>query len=269
MKIRHDDTPRVGQEVESTFVAYDDYGKELGGADVTEVMRDMLFPGRPHQLMVHTYCEPEALDALLGAATARAMFLARRMPNTPARIFTECDPRDKDYLTVLETQGYVNDDGKVRLTRDLRRGRIFRQCPRECVVLRDYLIDETESKYFLERYNATFGTDVDEEWLDELKRRPNFARFLAAAPDGLAGELVTWSDEDAGVVGIIQTPPHWQRHGVAGYLMEQAHDYWVNRGLRWAYFDVWVRLRGAVKLAASSGFERAVELKRYPGIDID
>lgn len=268
MKIRHAEGPLVGQETEDTFVAYDDLEEMLGGADVTSVMRDMLCPGRPHQMLIRAECEPEALDALLGAATARAMYLARQKPDTPARIFCECSPGDGERMRALMSQGYQDDDGLVRMRKTLRRGPIMRPLPKDCVVVRDYLIDETEGKYFIERYNAMFASDKDEAWLKVVKQRPDFARLLAVAPDGLAGELVTWSDGQAGVVGVIQTPPHWQKQGVASYLMEQARNHWVDRGLTEAYFDVWTRLTGAMRLAATSGFRQAEMLLRYPGIDI-
>jgi len=258
----------MGLDIRNTFIAYDDLGAPLGTADVTEVMRDMLFPRRPHQLLVRTDCEIEALDALIGAATARAMQLAREKPGTPARLFTECAPDDERRMRALEIQGYIDDDGLIRMHRPLRRGPIVKPCPKDCVIVRDYLIDETESRFFIERYNAMFGAERDESWLKALKQRSNFARLLAVASDGLAGELVTWSDGGAAVVGVIQTPPHWQKKGVASYLMEQARNYWLDRGLDEAYFDVWTRLSGAMRLAATSGFRPSGMLTRYPGIDI-
>ncbi len=268
MKIRHAEGSAFGLDIENTFVAYDDLGDPLGEADVTEVMRDMLCPTRPHQLLIRTDCELEALDALLGAATARAMLLAREKPLSPARIFCECNPLDEKRMRVLETQGYLDDDGLVRMHRVLKRGPIVKPAPKDCVIVRDYLIDEMESKYFIKRYNAMFSTAFDDEWLKRIKQRPNFARLLAVAPDGLAGELVTWSDGIYGVVGIIQTPPSWQRKGVASFLLEQARNYWMDRGLSEAYFDVWTRLTAAMRLAATSGFRPQGTLVRYPGIDV-
>ncbi|MDL2206439.1 hypothetical protein LJC33_05955 [Eubacteriales bacterium OttesenSCG-928-N13] len=268
MKIRHMDGPLEGQDTQDTFVAYDDLGGMLGGADVTSVMRDMLCPSRPHQLLIRTECEQGALDALLGAATARAMYLAREKQDSPARIFCECNPSDEERMRVLQTQGYMDDDGLVRMKKMLKRGPIIKPLPRDCVIVRDYLIDDSESKYFVERYNAMFASDKDMDWLNELKQRPNFARLLMVAPDGLAGELVTWSDAYSGVVGVIQTPPHWQQKGVASHLMEQARNYWLDKGLVDAYFDVWTRLTGAMRLAATTGFRPEEMLLRYPGIDM-
>lgn len=268
MKIRHDENPKGGLEQQNTFVAFDDMGSELGRADVTEYMRDMLFPGRPHQLLIHVDCEDEALDALIGAVTARAMLMARLKPDTPARIFTEVRPGDETRMRALLSQGYLDNDGLMRMHKPIRRGPLVKPMPKDCVIVRDYLIDETEGRYFVERYNAMFGAKMDMEWLKELKQLPNFCRLLAASSGGLAGELVTWSDGPCGVVGVIQTPPHWQRRGVASYLLDQARNYWVDRGLGEAYFDVWTRLNGAMRLAATSGFRPAATLKRLPGIDI-
>lgn len=269
MKIRHVSVPLVGQEIENTFVAFDDVESELGTADVVQALRDALCPSRPHHLQIRTNCEDAALFALLGAATARAMLLARLRPGTPARIFTEVDPDDAPRMEVLLSQGYKDDDGLMRMAKEVRRGPLVKPMPRGCVNVKDYLIDEKESKYFIERYNAMFASDVDDEWLKGLKQKPNFCRLLLAAPDGLAGEMLTWSDCGCGVVGVILTPPHWQRKGVGSHLLDQARQYWADKGLTAAYFDVWTRLSGAMRLAATCGFRPERALKRYPGIDVD
>lgn len=266
MKIRHATQTDEGTAVENTFVAYDDLENCLGEADVSEYMRDMLCPSRPHHLKVRVDCEEEAMDALLGAATARAMLLARGNA-AAARIYAQCGAEDTLFMRALTAQGYKDDDALIRMRRPLRRGPIVKPLPAGCVIVRDYLIDETESRFFLERHNAVFAENRDMAYLRELKQKPNFARLLAVAPGGLAGELITWSDGAAGVVGVVETPPAWQKKGVASYLMEQARMYWLSKGLSTAYFDVWTRLTGAMRLAATSGFRPAEVICRYPGID--
>ena len=268
MIIRHASEPVKGLALEDTFVAYDDLEDELGEATVQAAMADMLCPARPHMLMVRAKCVPEARDALLGAATARALMLARMVPDAAARIYTECAPEDQELMEALTALGYRDDDGLVRMRRLLQRGPIVKPLPAGCTIVRDYLIDEDESRFFLERYNAMFGRSRDMAWLKALKNLPDFARLLVVAPTGLAGEMITWSDQGLGVVGIIQTTPAWQRKGVGSYLMELGRIYWLERGLREAYFDVWARLTGAVRLAATSGFRPDEMLMRYPGIDV-
>lgn len=268
MKIRHADAPVNGQDVENTFVAVDDVEEKLGEASVAPSMVNMICPARPYHLFIRTQGAEEAMDALLGAATARALMLCRLHPDTPARIYTECQQGDEARLRLLETLGYEDDDGLVRMRKPLRRGPIVKPLPAGCTIVRDYLIDEIESKFFLERYNAMFSRNRDMAWLKSVKNMPDFARLLVIAKDGLAGEMLTWSDGEAGVVGIVQTTPRWQRKGVASYLMELARVYWLDRGLQTAYFDAWERLTGAVRLAYTSGFRPAETLMRYPGIDI-
>ena len=81
MIIRHASEPIGGLALEDTFVAYDDLEDELGQATVQQTMADMICPARPHMLLVRAKCAPEARDALLGAATARALMLARMVPD--------------------------------------------------------------------------------------------------------------------------------------------------------------------------------------------
>lgn len=268
MIIRHARETTEGLDPLNSFVAYDDLEENLGQATVTESLCEMACPSRPHHLLVRTRCEDEAMDALLGAATARALYLARATPGTPARVYTECDPQDEGRMRMLEALGYRDDDGLIRMRRTLSRGPIVKPLPAGCTIVRDYLGDENESKFFLERYNAMFARNRDMAWLKALRALPNFARLLVVARDGLAGELLTWSDGTCGVVGVIQTTPAWQMRGVGSYLLELGRLYWLDKGLTEAYFDVWSRLMGAVRLAATSGFRPSEMLMRYPGIDI-
>ncbi|MEF9973185.1 MAG: hypothetical protein RSJ41_08000 [Clostridia bacterium] len=268
MIIRHAAESAAGLDTQNTFVAFDDLEDALGEATVLDSMADMLCPARPHHLLIRAKCLGEARDALLGAATARALMLARMEPDAPARIYTECPPDDEEQMHALETLGYRDDDGLIRMRRTLARGPIVRTLPAGCTIVRDYLLDEDESKFFLERYNATFARTRDMAWLKGLKNLPDFARMLVVSPSGLAGELLVWSDGSSGVIGIVETTPAWQMRGVASYLMELGRLYFLERRLREAYFDVWTRLTGAVRLAATSGFRPDQMLMRYPGIDV-
>jgi GNAT superfamily N-acetyltransferase len=267
MKIRHADAA-PGQSVENTFIALDDLESKIGEAGVQECFVPALCPARPHQILVRADCDPAAESALLGAATARALVLARQRPDLPALVYAECEPGDAGRMRALEALGYRDEDGLVRTRKQLRHGPITRKLPAGCTIVRDYLADENEREFFLERYNAMFGSSRDAAWLKALRYMPDFARLLVISPTGLAGEMVVWSEEGEGVCGVVQTTPAWQNRGVASYLMELARLYWLDRGLTQAYFDVRTRLIAAARLAATSGFRPAEKLMRYPAIDI-
>ncbi len=268
MKIRYADAA-PGLDVENAFVALDDLETKIGEASVQGSMVPALCPERPHQILVRASCEAAAEDALLGAATTRALVIARQKPGVPALVYAECAPGDAARMGALMALGYRDEDGLVRTVRALRHGPIYRHLPQGCTIVRDYLADENESKYFLERYNAMFGRSRDMAWLKGLKKLPDFARLLMIAPTGLAGEMVVWSDSGRGVVGIALTSPAWQRKGVASYLMDLARLYFLDRGLTEAYFDVRTRLIAAARLAATSGFRPAQMLMRYPAIEVE
>jgi GNAT superfamily N-acetyltransferase len=267
MKIRHADAA-AGLAVENTFIALDDLETKIGEASVQEFMVPVLCPERPHQILVRASCEDEAENALLGAATARALVLARQKPDAPTLVYCECAPGDAVRMSALEALGYRDEDGLVRTRRVLKHGPIIKRLPQGCTIVRDYLADETECKFFLERYGAMFGRGRDMAWLKGLKSLPDFARLLVISPAGLAGEMVVWSEEKRGVIGIVETTPAWQHKGVASYLMDLARLYFLDRGLGEAYFDVRTRLIGAARLAATSGFRPAEALMRYPSIDV-
>ena len=268
MKIRHAIDPINQKEIVNAYVAFDHLGLEIGNADVLETMHKALFPTRPLHLQVRAHCSDDALFALMGAATTRALVLARRNRGVPARIFTQVDPNDKVRMDALRTQGYVDNDGLMRMTKDIGHGPLTAPLPKGCVAVADDLSDDMEDQFFIERYNTIFSADVDVDWLNELKQRPYFRRFLLVAQDGLAGELLTWADGNAGVVGAIQTPPHWRRKGVASYLLDLVAQYWADMGLTTAYFDIWLRLQNATRLAEACGFQSGRLLKKYPGIDV-
>lgn len=267
MKIRHADAA-PGLAVENTFIALDDLEERIGEASVRESVTPVLCPERPHQVLVRAKCEPAAENALLGAATARALVLARQKADMPSLVYCECAPGDAARMSALEALGYRDEDGLVRTRKALKHGPIVQKLPPSCTIVRDYLADEKECKFFLERYNLMFGRSRDMAWLKGLKRMPDFARLLVVSPGGLAGEMVVWSEGGSGVIGIVQTTPSWQRKGVASYLMDLARWYFLDRGLSDAFFDVRTRLTGAARLAATSGFRPAETLMRYPSIDV-
>lgn len=267
MKIRHADAA-PGLAVENTFIALDDLEERIGEASVRESVTPVLCPERPHQILVRAKCEPAAENALLGAATTRALVLARQKADMPSLVYCECAPGDAARMSALEALGYRDEDGLVRTRKALKHGPIVQKLPPSCTIVRDYLADEKECKFFLERYNLMFGRSRDMAWLKGLKRMPDFARLLVVSPGGLAGEMVVWSEGGSGVIGIVQTTPSWQRKGVASYLMDLARWYFLDRGLSDAFFDVRTRLTGAARLAATSGFRPAEMLMRYPSIDV-
>ena len=267
MKIRYGESMKGEAQDENAFFAYDELELPMGSAKVIEATRDTLFPSRPHQLLIEMDCQQDAFFALVGAATARAYALARKEPHMPARIFTEVLPEDEERMEMLSTQGYKDNDGLVRFSRgEIRRTPLTKPLPKGLVVVRDYLIDELEGRFFLERYNALFSAGVDEAWLSALKKRDDFCRMLAVGPEGLAGEIVVWTENGQGVVGYVHTPPKYQRQGIGSHLLEQALQYWAEHGVRGACFDVWMRLKGAMLLAATCGFRQEDLLMRYPEI---
>lgn len=267
MKIRHAYDAITLQEDEDRFVAYDETEQQIGTARVSASTLQMLCPAQPYHICVSAEAEDAAIDALLGAATARALRLSRMRPDLKSRIYCECEPGDEARMDALMTLGYKNDDGLVRMKKDLRRMPAKSGIPDRLTVVRDLIADELEGQFFLERYNAMFSRERDAAWLRGLQSLPDFERILLVAADGLAGEIVIWTTGNTGVLGILQTTPRYQRKGVATHLLALAEQTFLDRGCDTVQFDVWLRLRPAVRFAEKNRFAPEETLLRYPGIN--
>lgn len=247
---------------ENTYVARDEEQNLLGLCTVAPRYMT-LFPDCPRQYAIRAEGDGRALNVLYGAAVARARALATEKA-APARIYAEVEVDDEDSLEVLHALGFTDGDGVVRAYRPIHRGINICQLPSGCSVVRDFLADPMERRFFLERYNQYYGLKNDEEWLNGITDQENFARMIMVSQDGLCGELLVWTQGDEGVIGIIQTARKWRRRGVASYLIEDARQYFASLGFGSVHFDIWLAAPGCRQLARRCGFGDNVPLLFYP-----
>ena len=86
------------------------------------------------------------------------------------------------------------------------------------------------------------------------------------SPDDLCGELLVWTEDGEGVIGIIQTARRWRRQGVASYLIEDARLYFASLGLSCSHFDVWLEAPGCLPLARGLGYTGEDPLMLYSSL---
>jgi ribosomal protein S18 acetylase RimI-like enzyme len=267
MMLRNPREGANGQPSENVFQALDERtGEILGSCVITGERKPALYPNRPHQVRLEFDGGQEALDPLLGAALARAraMCIAEK---EPARIYVRCAPDDAELLDLLKPYGFKDNDGIVRMRRNLPARNPFRT-PTGCVVVKDALEDPQERKYFLERYNELYGTDYDGQWLREFTDAPGFQRFLTVAPTGMAGEVVLWRADGYGQIGFLQTARRWRHMGVAKYMLGLACDAISEMGPRVARADVRAKIPYILSTMEAAGFYQETLITRYPGIDV-
>ena len=248
---------------ENTFVARDDRKRRLGVAGVSVRSMETVFPNRPIQYIIRMDAHESALAALYGAAIAHIRMLNCEN-DLPARAYAEVNVGDEEALRVLEALGFQNTDGVMRMYRNVTGEENVYLPPRGCTIVRDFLNDPIERKFFLERYNSCYGLNNDEKWLEDITSQNDFARILMVSPDDLCGELLVWTEEDEGVIGMIQTARRWQRRGVASYLMEDARLYFRSLGIPYSRMDVWMKAPGAMKLARAAGYTDEEPILLYP-----
>lgn len=253
----------AGVSPDDTFVARTDKNKLLGVCTVSKRNMQMLFPDCPTQYVIRTEGEASSLAALYGAAVARIRMLHFRK-GTPARAYAEVNVGDEESLNVLEALGFEISDGVIRMHRKVTGEENYHLLPTGCTIVRDFLGDPMERRFFLERYNSCYGLSNDEEWLDDIVSQPDFARILMVSTEDLCGELLVWTEDGRGVIGMIQTARRWQRRGVASYLMEDARLYFKSIGVKEMQMDVWKNVPGALPLAGAAGYTGDMPILLYP-----
>ncbi|MBR3927801.1 MAG: GNAT family N-acetyltransferase [Clostridia bacterium] len=256
-----------GVSPENTFVARTDKNKLLGVCTVSKRNMEMLFPDCPTQYVIRTEGDSSSLAALYGAAVARIRMLHFRKA-TPARAYAEVNVDDEESLNVLEALGFQMTDGVVRMYRNVTGEDNYHLLPPGCTIVRDFLGDPMERRFFLERYNACYDLHNDEAWLDEIVSQPDFARLLMVSTEDLAGELLVWTENGKGVIGMIQTARRWQRRGVASYLMDDARLYFKSIGVKEMQMDVWKSVPGAIPLANAAGYMGDKPILVYPELEL-
>lgn len=257
----------MGHEPENVFMAVDERSGQTMGSCIVETKNcDAMFPQQPYHVRLELQGDRGVLDTLLGAALARAKILCADK-NVAARIYADCPPDDAELMELLKIYGFRDNDGIVRMSADIPARGQYR-APTGCVLIRDALEDLEERKLFLSRWNSLFGVKNDQEWLAEFTGHENFQRLLTVAPTGMAGEVVTWTEDGAGVIGYIQTSRRWRNMGVAKYMLSLACDDLRMQGVRRVYADVRARTPYILRTMESFGFIQRELVRRYPGIDI-
>lgn len=248
------------------FEAYDDYENAIGRAEVEVAVCPLIWASRPVMITVRLEGEQSA-DALLGAALTHAMMEAgRRGENACVRV--ELDAGDRRFDKVLEPLGFTGESSLLKMKKALGRNIAAPELPDGLTVLHDYLYDEEERRFYLERVNSIFGTDHDKKWLDELTAKPFFTRLLLIDKNGAAAEMAVWADGTCGVADNLWVHKEWRRKHVATYMMALAEQYWMGKGLTDARVEVWSRLTPAVTLAEKTGFVKAGASREYRYMDL-
>ena len=269
MKVRHPIDSLHGQPPENAFIAYDEQETPVGECSVTPVWAEIVYPERPLRLHIRINGHPQALDVLLGAATARAFLMIRQLSDSArARIYTDCEVDDLEKLKSLESMGFVDDDELVRMRRMLRPGPVVMALPAGHTIVQDKLEDEIERRFFLERYNKVLGQDKSEAWLHQLSEREGFFRLLMVDRGGLAGELIAYEENKVGIIRYLFTEKESRRQKVGSYLIELARQVWVERGIQEGIIDLCSSQQSAVRTLASCGYRFETVLMKHPGIDV-
>ena len=251
------------------FEAYTDTEERLGEASVQAISCPLVWAARPRIVTIRAGGDAKARDALLGAAATHALILTRE--GSPACVRAELAPEaaaDRETMETLDVLGFKGRSRVMRMRAAIAPGPTVAPIPEGLTVVRDYLNDEGERRFYLERINAVFGGGFDADWLVAARQKPHFSRMLLIDKNGAAGEMITWEEDGEAVAENIWVHPDWRRRGAGKFLLEFARIYWQECGAARARMDVWSRIEPAVRLAYSAGFRPAETVVEYPFLDV-
>lgn len=268
MIIRYKKNAQSEREAENTFEAYDDLESYMGEAGVESTRWPLASQTRPTVFTIRLKGESEAADALLGAATAHALHMAKdETGNVCIRV--ETDPADLERLSpTLAALGYMGKSALLRMSAPVHEGPVTVPIPEGLTVVRDYLNDEKERAFYLERINLLFDGHRDAQWLEQVREKDCFTRMLLIDRDGAVGEMITWAQGDTAIAENIWVHPDWRNCGAGKFLMEFARIYWLECGLKEARMDIWSLLTPAIRLAFAAGFQPTQAMAEYPYMDV-
>ena len=250
------------------FEAFDDIENSLGDAVVERRYGPMVFEKKPTVLTIREHCDEMAADALLGAAAARALQMAKDEEGGVC-IRAEVTPGQLKALSpALEALGFAGKSAVLRMARRVRAQDAEAVVPEGLTLVCDHLDDEEERRFYIERLNALFDGGWDAKKLESVRTMPDFTRLLLVDEHGAVGEAITWTERGIGVVDNLWVHPDWRGKGAGKYLVLAVCNLWRERGLKGGYGDIWSRLKGAVRMAQSAGFEPVEAVVEYPYMDV-
>ena len=258
---------RTGQPDGNVFEAVDPRTADvIGSCRVTGESIPQMYPDRPYQVRLDISGDVGVMDALIGAALARARAMCIQS-GTPGRIYTCCRPSDSLLMDTLGMYGFRDGDGLMRMRAPLPAG-VETPLPVGCVMVEDKLDDVQEQYYFLQRYNELTGENRDVAWLANIVKRDMFRRLLAVSNAGMVGEVLVWRDKFCGVVEFFNTARRWRNHGVATHMIYSACGYLKELGLREVRADVRLQMNQAKSVLEEAGFKEDTLMLCYPCIDV-
>ncbi len=248
------------------FEAYDNTENKIGQCEVSVASCPMIWATRPVMITIRLEGD-EAADALLGAAMTYSIVEAGKT-GEKACVRVALKPGDRHLDNLLDPLGFTGESSVIRLRMPLVEKPVKEELPEGLTILRDYLHDSEERRFYLERVNSIFGQRYDEEWLAERTSKPFFTRILLIDKNGAAAEMSAWAEGPCGMADHLWVHKEWRRKGVGRYLMELARQYWIGKGLSDAEVEVWDRLTPALSLAESLGFQRIGRKVEYRYMDL-
>ncbi len=243
-----------GQKKRNAFVAYDDYGKLIGKAQISQMLIPEISPQTPLEIRLSIRSGQESMLNLCSASLARGLELAAKHPEYKARLCAEYDPRDRYITQTLHELGFSEEDSVIRMTKKVSHLPVGRHLPEGCIFHTDRLESDAEQEYFMQRSSRLFGSQNPQAWLKNARRMDNFKRLMLINGDGLAGELVCWTNGKSGIIARVYTNPDCRMQGVASYLMEMARLYFAHCSASVMIYDLRASMKPAAALAYSLGF---------------
>ena len=238
MFMNHPATEYQGIAPENVFFVSSDRHVQLGYGCVIDFFQHELYPEQPLHIYAQMDAQLSAKPFLFGALFARAGEI-RDQAGTPARFYTQVDPKDRETLDFYVKMGMKNDDSEDLYSYYLPYGRAG--APMGFEYWQSPLATPQDEAALLERMNLYRIQPVNRDYLTLWRQQEHFlalAYYRQGAP--VCEAVFTGSGMTATLVSIY-TVPQYRGQKLASQLIDAASVHLRDQGVSQLYAHIFKR----------------------------
>lgn len=268
MRIYHPHTGLHGAERENSFIVEDMAQAELGQGWLRVFTMREIMPERPIRVCFEMEAHPQARDILFGALMTRARLLCKQRTGEAARIYTVCNPQEKELIEYYQQNGMIVNDGNDLYVSSMRPPANQLYPPNGTQVQEVFLRNNAEYEALLSRVNRYSMEKHSDLWVSEISQMPYFTSLGVYYGQEMVSEILLSGSDGSAILEMLYTKPEWQRQGAASLLFAAAKEALRKRGAANIQVTAQRSNRPAVRLLQRNGFDWQHILQVMPGVDV-
>ena len=265
MLINHPPSEYQGIPAENVFFVSNDRRIQLGYGCVIPFFQNEMYPSQPLHIYMQMETQLSARAILFGALLARAGQI-RSESGTPARFYTQVDPKDTELMQFYTRMGMKADDSEDLYSFYLPYGRA--QAPMGFDYFQSPMATPQDEASFLERLNRYRIQPVSHDHLTLWRQQEHFlALAFYRQGEPVCEAVFTGAGQTATMLNIY-TVPSMRRQRLAAQLIEAASVHLRDQGVTVMYTHVFKRNSPQMGLIRHLKGQFIHSVNYLPGIDM-